>query len=444
MSWTRAKTRIFLDRKAMRQRAKEALAKLGHSDMPLDSPVGCLSASFQQIIEIARAIALGCRVLILDEPTSSLDHNDVAKLFGLLNNLKRQGYAVIYIYIYISHFVEEVRQIADRFTILRDGRVVSSGTVTGITINQIVSEMIGTDLEYMYRHSERSTGQIVLEAKDLTGQRGLKSASFSLCSGEVLGIAGLVGSGRSDLIRTIFGLAPVRSGSIRMLECSGYANPHVRWRQGSGFLSENRKDEGIATSMTLADNIVLPGTKKLETAGLLLPSKKEEAARHWVEKLGIKCSGANAKMSSLSGGNQQKVAFARLLHHEVDVLILDEPTRGIDVQTKSLIYSLIDQLASQGKAILMVSSYLPELLGICDRVAVMRRGYLGAFHQADQLSERDLMLEIIASGRQEDTCENPTLMVWPHFKKRGWSNDGSYACLLAICLNRTQHFLHLG
>ena len=291
-----------------------------------------------------------------------------------------------------------MQQIADRYTILRDGHVVSCGTVNGITISQLISEMIGTDLEHMYRRSERSAGQIVLEAKDLRGTGGLKSASFSLRSGEVLGIAGLVGSGRSAMIRAIFGLAPVCSGSIRVLEYSGYANPNVRWRQGTGFLSENRKDEGIALSMTLADNLILPITRDLEIAGLLLPSKKEKAARYWIEKLAIKCAGSSSKLSSLSGGNQQKVAFARLLHHQVDVLILDEPTRGIDVQTKRLIYTLIDHQSRQGKAILMVSSYLPELLGICDRIAVMRRGYLGAFRQADQLSERDLMLEIQASG----------------------------------------------
>jgi ribose transport system ATP-binding protein len=388
----------FLDRTTMKKRAIDALAKLGHKDISLSARAASLSASEQQLVEIARAIATGCRVLILDEPTSSLTRPDVLTLFALLENLKQQNYAIIY----ISHFIEEVQEVADRFTILTDGKVTSSGDPKKASADEIIALMVGNKIEEIYHRSEHRIGQPVLELRKLTGEILPKNVSLTLRAGEVLGIAGLLGSGRTELVRSIFGLDVVRSGTIRVLQYSGWSKPVVRWQQGVGYISENRKDEGIALSMNVADNIILPSVSRLEARGFLSPSRKNDTAEKWIEKLSIKCQGPHSKLNILSGGNQQKVSLARLLNHEVDVLLLDEPTRGVDLKTKTQIYSLIDELAKQGKSILMISSYLPELLGVCDRIAIMHRGHLSDARNASELTERELMLETVASRPEED------------------------------------------
>jgi ribose transport system ATP-binding protein len=220
----------------------------------------------------------------------------------------------------------------------------------------------------------------------------------------VLGIAGLVGSGRTELLRTLFGLDAVRSGKVRIAVHHGPASPAARWKQGAGMLSEDRKNEGLACGMHVADNLTLSKLEGLGPAGLVLPGRQARAAQRWIDRLGIRCLGATQRVDELSGGNQQKVALARLLHHDVEVLLLDEPTRGIDVASKAQIYGLIDSLATgreggKPKAVLMVSSYLPELLGVCDRVAVMCRGRLGKARPAREWDEHQLMLE--ATGQEE-------------------------------------------
>lgn len=236
----------------------------------------------------------------------------------------------------------------------------------------------------------------------MAGAEKPESASLQLRRGEVLGIVGLVGAGRTELLRSLFGLEPVRRGKIRLGVYSGPASPVRRWMQGAGFLSEDRKEEGLALSLSVADNVTLSKLRGFGPWGLVLPGRQDKATRQWIERLGIRCSGPRAAVASLSGGNQQRVALARLLQHDVDVLLLDEPTRGIDVAAKAMIYKLIDELASgstpQGrapKAVLMVSSYLPELLGVCDRVAVMCRGRLGPTHRIDEVDEHKLMVEAI-------------------------------------------------
>jgi ribose transport system ATP-binding protein len=220
-----------------------------------------------------------------------------------------------------------------------------------------------------------------------------ESASLELRRGEVVGIAGLAGAGRTELLRAVFGLEPIRRGHIRVGAFIGPASPARRLRQGVGFLSENRKTEGLALSLSIADNLTLSKLTGLGPATLVLPSRQRAASARWIARLGIRCRGADQPVWQLSGGNQQKVAIARLLHNDVDVLLLDEPTRGIDVTSKAHIYDLIDRLAVSGKAVLLVSSYLPELLGICDRVAVMRRGVLGPARPVAELSEHAVLME---------------------------------------------------
>jgi ribose transport system ATP-binding protein len=398
----------LVDRRRMREIAAAALTELGHPDISPDAVVDDLSPAGQQLVEIARAIASGCRMLVLDEPTSSLAHADVRRLFELVGRLKRQGHAIVY----ISHFIEEVKEVSDRFVVLRDGRNAGEGITAQTRADEIVGLMVGRALEDLYPRSTRSTGDVILEVETLVPG----SATFTLHRGEVLGIAGLLGAGRTRLLRTIFGLEPVTSGRIRLASYAGRAAPHERWRQGMGMLSENRAGEGLARTLSVADNMTMTRLDALGPGPIVLPARQDAAAARWIDRLAIRCAGPRQAVADLSGGNQQKVAFARLLHHDVDVLVLDEPTRGIDVGSKAQVYKLIDELVSapgmvvgrpvplggprgrQGrqKAVLLVSSYFPELLGVCDRIAVMSRGRLGPARPAAAWTEHALLME--ASG----------------------------------------------
>ena len=374
----------LLDRRAMRRAATEALATLGRPDISPDAPVGRLSVAEQQLVEIGRAVAVGCRVLVLDEPTSSLAKSDIARLFELVRRLRARGHAIVY----ISHFLEEVKAVADRFTVLRDGRSVGGGPTAPASPDQIVALMVGRQVEDLYPRSARTPGEALLEVRDLAGVGKPARASLTLHRGEVLGIAGLVGAGRTELLRAVFGLERVRAGTVRVAAFVGPASPARRWAQGVGMVSEDRKAEGLALGLSVADNLTLS-----RLPPLVIPSRQDAAARRWVERLAVRCRTPRQAVGDLSGGNQQKVALARLLHHGVDVLLLDEPTRGIDVGSKAQLYRAIDDLARAGRAVLIVSSYLPELLGVCDRVAVMHRGALGPARPVEQLTEHQIMLD---------------------------------------------------
>ncbi len=385
----------------VRRRTLEAIKEFENPELRPEAKVGELSVGSQQLVEIARALAIGCRVLVLDEPTSSLTQRDVERLFELINRLKDRGKAIIY----ISHFIEEVRDVADRVMVLRDGKVEGESEVAAISNDEIIALMVGREVEELYPRSSRQAGEVVLEIEDLAGVEKPESASLQLRRGEVLGIAGLVGAGRTELLRCVFGLAAVRQGEIKLGVYAGLASPVRRWMQGAGLLSEDRKAEGLALALSISDNVTLSRLRGFGPFGLVLPSRQDKATQRWIERLGIRCRGPRQSVVSLSGGNQQRVALARLLQHDADVLLLDEPTRGIDVAAKAIIYKLIDKLATGSaeegrgpKAILMVSSYLPELLGVCDRVAVMCRGRLGRIHQIDEVDEHKLMLE--ATGQE--------------------------------------------
>jgi ribose transport system ATP-binding protein len=367
----------------MRRRAAEAMAQLGRPDIRPDQRLSELSIAEQQLVEIARAVAVGCRVLVLDEPTSSLTHDDIPRLFDLVRRLRGQGLAIVY----ISHFLEEVRDICERFTVLRDGQTVGNGRTDQVPTSRIIAMMVGRDVADLYPRSPRTAREPLLEISQLTGSKKPVDASFTLHRGEVLGIAGLVGAGRTELVRTIFGLDRVRGGEIRVAGFTGAASPVARWRQGVGMLSEDRKAEGLAVGLSIADNLTLT-----RLSPIVLPSRQQVDSRRWVQRLGIRCSSPRQRIGDLSGGNQQKVAIARLLHHDVDVFLLDEPTRGIDIGSKAEIYRVIDELACRGKAILMVSSYLPELMGVCDRIAVMRKGRLAAPAPVGQINEHQIMV----------------------------------------------------
>lgn len=371
-----------------RARARAALAQLGHENLDLSRPAGSFSIAEQQIIEIARALLTKPKVLIMDEPTSSLTAADTEKLFGTILRLRDQGVSVIY----ISHFLEECRRICGRFTVLKDGETVDSGEMATATLDHIVTLMTGREVKDLYARTAHQAGDVVLEVKQAASAPRLRKASLQLRAGEILGIGGLIGAGRTDLLRTIFALDEVDAGEICIVGSpEKHGTPRTRWAQGIGFLSENRKEEGLMLSQSIADNILLTKHEAFGRFGWISGGRERTVAQKWVEELRVKCRDSSQPIGQLSGGNQQKVALARLLEHPARIFLLDEPTRGIDVGSKAQIYQLIGDLAGQGKAVIVISSYLPELLGLCDTIAVMCRGELCEVRPRAQWSEAEIM-----------------------------------------------------
>jgi ribose transport system ATP-binding protein len=383
----------FVNWKELRERAAKGLAVVGRADIPLKMAAGKLPIAEQQLVEIARAVAIGCRVLVLDEPTSSLTRKDVNRLFDLVRRLRSQGLAIVY----ISHFLEEVQAVCDRFTVLRDGRSVGGGIPAQTPVERIVAMMVGRSVDDLYPRSARQAGEVVLDVSGMSGEELPAIASLALRRGEVMGIAGLMGAGRTQLLRAIFGLDSVKRGDIKLAAHVGPASPARRWTQGMGMVSEDRKAEGLALNLSIAENLALSKLPRVPSAGAL-----DRSAEPWLTRLGVRLRSPRQPVGDLSGGNQQKVAIARLLHHDVDVLLLDEPTRGIDVGSKAEIYRVIDELACRGKAVLLVSSYLPELLGACDRIAVMCRGVLGPPRRVEETNEHKIMAEAIGATQNSN------------------------------------------
>lgn len=378
-----------------RAKVRDALTLLGHPDLPLSTPVRKLNIGLQQVIEIGRALVCDADVIIMDEPTSSLTEADTKSLFRTILRLKDAGISVIY----ISHFLEEVMEIADRFTALRDGESVGSSDIADTTITEIIELMIGRSLDEMFPRTAHSFGEAKLTVRGLTGHLLPKQVNLQVRAGEVLGIAGLVGAGRSEMLRAIFGLDRAREGMMTLDEGTEpialhTMTPRKALRMGIDFLSEDRKEEGLATSMTLSENTTLstlPRFVGLKGMGLINQQEEHAATSKWIAELRIKCAGSTQSVSALSGGNQQKVALARMLEQDAEVLLLDEATRGIDVGSKVEIYHLIDQLAQRGKAIIFVSSYLPELFGVCDTIAVMSRGRLSPAQPVGEWTHHSVM-----------------------------------------------------
>ena len=378
----------WIDRKTSRERAQAALAQLGHEGLDLDRLAGDFSIAEQQIIEIARALLISPQVLIMDEPTSSLTQADTEKLFATIARLRARGVSIIY----ISHFLEECRLIADRYTVLKDGETVGSGEMAGASLDHIVTLMTGREVKDLYPRTAHLMGSVVLEVKAAASKPRLRQATLQLRAGEVFGLGGLIGAGRTDLLRAIFGLDELAAGEVCILGAPNRAvGPKNRWGQGVGFLSENRKEEGLMLNQTVTDNLTLTKLGAFGRMGWINGGRQQAVAQRWVGELRVKCRDAGQLIGELSGGNQQKVALARLLEHPARIFLLDEPTRGIDVGSKAQIYQLVSELAAAGKAVVVVSSYLPELLGMCDTIGVMCRGELTAVRPRAEWSETEIM-----------------------------------------------------
>jgi ribose transport system ATP-binding protein len=384
----------FLRLREHRRVAAEALELLEHPDIRPEARVRDLGVGAQQLVEVARALVSQARVIVFDEPTSSLSERDAERLFALIDRLKRRGLAIVY----ISHFLEEVRRVAQTYTVLRDGRSVAEGNLADTDLRSIIGHMVGRDLGELFPRVPHVPGEPILELTDFrTGTRG-RPANLALRRGEILGLAGLVGAGRTRLVRAVFGLESVVAGRVRVAHVAGgYAPPRERIAEGVGFLSEDRKGEGLALGLSIEDNMTYPGLRRHARQGWLRLKQRRGEVAGWMSRLRIVAAGPLQPVGALSGGNQQKVALARLLHQHADVLLLDEPTRGIDVGSKAEIYRLLGELAAQGKAILVVSSYLPELFGICDRIAVMSRGTLTEALPVDHWTEHRVM-EVASRG----------------------------------------------
>ncbi|MET0386206.1 MAG: sugar ABC transporter ATP-binding protein [Polyangiales bacterium] len=385
---------FILRRRVMRAKVRDVLELLEHADIRPQEKVQGLRPAARQLVELARALASDARLIIMDEPSSSLTHRDVEVLFEVIARLRRRGVSVIY----ISHALEELERVADRFTVLRDGRSVASGEIVGTSRSEIIAAMVGRALDEVYPRVPHTLGSPVLELTGLAGEHLPRSTTLQLRRGEIFGIAGLVGAGRSELLRTLFGLDPIKSGRVlvatrhTMREDFGLP-PWERLLQGFGLLSEARKEEGLALDHSIVDNLTLPALTQFSRAGVVRRPQQQAATERWCNELGVRYGDPHAPVRTLSGGNQQKIALARLLCCDAEVFLLDEPTRGIDVGSKVEIYRRITELARAGKAVLMVSSYLPELFGVCDTLAVMRRGRLGTARPVAEWTEAQVMQE---------------------------------------------------
>jgi ribose transport system ATP-binding protein len=365
---------MLVDTKKMYAAARKILDGMD-LDFAATALIADLSIAQRQMVEIARAISFQSRIIILDEPTSTLSEPEADKLFTLMNSLREQSVALIY----ISHRMEEIFRISDRVAVMRDGRLIGVQPTKELTINKVVQMMVGRELKEYFPKTDTKLGEVVLEAYHLRSGTRLKDASFSLRRGEILGLAGLVGSGRTDLARVIFGADRLDGGEIRIQGQSvRIRSPQEAIRMGIGLITEDRKAQGLFLGQSLRSNVAVTIFERLSRLGFLQFKKIDYQVRALVQQLKIRTPNLEQRVRNLSGGNQQKVVISRWLAVDPKILILDEPTRGIDVASKAEIHVLIDELAAKGVAILVISSELPEILGISDRILVMHEGRLVA------------------------------------------------------------------
>jgi rhamnose transport system ATP-binding protein len=377
-----------IDWNARRKRAAELLERVGAALDP-DRLVETLSMPEQQLLEIAKAIGGAARVLIMDEPTASLSEREVDRLFRLVKRLRNEGLGLIY----ISHRLEEVLAIADRVTVLRDGESIATRSRDGLSRADLIQIMIGRELAGIFPKKAVATGDVVLELRDVSCRAvGIRNVSLTLRRGEILGIAGLVGSGRTELAGTMYGLTPADSGEVRL---DGrpvtIASPAGAIALGIDYVPEDRRRHGVVPEMSIPENVTLASLPSVARLGLVDRDAERATAERYVNALRVKATSLDEPVESLSGGNQQKVALARALAAHPTVLILDEPTQGVDVGSKSEIHALMQDLVERGLAILMISSELPEILGMSDRIAVMRHGTIAGVLSRAEATQQTLL-----------------------------------------------------
>lgn len=385
---------LFIDYRELSRRTAELLERI-KLDIPPEEVVSNLSVAQQQMVEVAKALAGNTRILIMDEPTSSLTDRETEVLFEVIAELKRQGISVIY----ISHRLAEVFRVCDSITVLRDGKTVHSCTVGEISQSEIVEYMVGRQLGEMFPAHAAPQETQLLDVSGLCG-RDFENVSFTLNAGEILGFSGLVGAGRSETMRGLMGLDPVTSGSVTLKgETLELGSPRAMMRHGFAYLPEDRKSQALLLEMAVSDNIAISVLERLFRGGLIAQKKVNALSAEYRDKLRIRTPSLSQLIRNLSGGNQQKVLIARCLALEPSVLILDEPTRGVDVGAKAEIHELIGTLAERGVGIIMISSELPEIVGISDRVIVMREGRVAAQLEPGDIQQSTIM-RYAAGGTQ--------------------------------------------
>nr|WP_145552882.1 sugar ABC transporter ATP-binding protein [Variovorax boronicumulans] len=397
----------WVDRRRLRRLAEAQLARIGLTDVDPDTPVARLGIGHQQMVEIARNLQDDTRVLILDEPTAMLTARESERLFAQIAQLSAAGVALVY----VSHRLEELRRICDQVAVLRDGRLVDARPMAGVREEDLVQRMIGRALASDEARARRPAGPVKLRVRGLTRGHAVRDVSLDLHAGEVFGIAGLVGSGRTELLRLIYGADRADRGSVDLL---AEGQPVPRWnnpvqavRRRIGLVSEDRKSEGLLLPQSIRVNTTLSDLPAVARAGWLQPGRERSTVQALVRKLRVRCRDEEQPVAALSGGNQQKVVFARWLHRDCEVLLLDEPTRGVDVGARADLYAELDRMAADGRALLVVSSDLRELTGLCDRIGVMSGGRLVQVFERGAWTEQSLLAAAfsgVAEPRNEETA----------------------------------------
>ena len=376
-----------LKTKQMKARATEIFKTLNIS-LPFDKEAGLCSVGEQQMIEIAKALMTDAEVIIMDEPTAALTDREIEKLFEVMRGLIKKGVSLVY----ISHRMEEIFAICDRITVMRDGKTVDTKRIIDTNFDEVVQKMVGRELEDRFPHREATPGEVVLEVKALTKKGLFEDVHFAVRQGEIVGVAGLMGAGRTEIMRAIFGIDQIGSGEIEVEgKKVSIRKPTDAVRHGLAFITENRKEEGLILDFSIRENIGLPNLKSFAPNGIVKTEDEKKFAEMMVKRLHVKTSSTESIIGNLSGGNQQKVVIAKWIGTSPKVLIMDEPTRGIDVGAKREIYELMNELTERGIAIIMVSSELPEIVGMSDRILVVHEGKIAGELMKKEATQEKIM-----------------------------------------------------
>ncbi len=385
---TYGKTGI-LNTDKMNKLAAKTLKQLGVTDIKPQDIAGELSVGKQQMVEIARALSTNAEVIIMDEPTSALTDREIEKLFNVIHSLKEQGVA----FVYISHRMEEIFQICDRISILRDGNYIGTKYIADTSFEEVVKMMVGRELGERYPVKNNKIGEVIFQVENLTINGLFESVNFEVREGEILGVSGLMGAGRTEVMEAIFGYRKKDSGTVKLNGKPLKTNhPSNLIKEKIGFITEDRKGKGLVLDSSIRENIALTNFEIISKFGVIERSEERNLVEKLIRKLRVKASSIEQKAETLSGGNQQKVVIAKWLGINPKVLILDEPTRGVDIGAKKEIYSIMNQLAKNGVAIIMISSELPELLGVSDRIMVMHEGKVKAFFDKHEATQEKIMM----------------------------------------------------
>ena len=375
------------DKKAMREKAQEIMDRMGVK-IPVNAVMSDLSVGQQQMVEICKALMVDAKVIIMDEPTAALTQSETEALFEVMNALRKKGVSIVY----ISHRMEEIFELCDRITILRDGTYIGTEYIKDITMDDVVQMMIGREIGERYPKRDVEIGGEILRVEGLTHEKIFRDVNFSVRAGEVLGVCGLMGAGRTEIMQSIFGNVPIVSGKLFIVgQEVSIKNPRQAIAAGIGFITEDRKTEGLLLEKSIAENIELANLGKVSKNAVLSRKKGAELVKRGIEEFRVKCFGPEHECGNLSGGNQQKVVLAKWIYTDPKILILDEPTRGVDIGAKKEIYNVINEMAAKGVAVIMVSSELPEVLGMSDRIMVVHEGHITGIIDAETADQAKVM-----------------------------------------------------